>query len=434
MSGTLIKLTRRHFMKQSALLSAAALGCSATQGILGGAGSSKPRAPIRIGLIGCGGRGVHDAINCILADEHVEIAALGDLFPDRLEAARMILREEIGPRLTANEGACFTGWDAYQHVMACDIDLVMLTAPPHFRPAHLRAAVDAGKHVFMEKPIAVDPVGVRSVISSSDTADLKDLTILAGTQMRRLASLVEGIRRIHDGAIGDISSGQCLRLGDAMGGWGPLERQPEWSDMEWQLRRWLFIDWLSGDFIVEMHVHNLDIVNWALGSHPVKCVALGGRQVRTDPLFGNVFDHFSAEYEYPNGVRIQYMGSQIDGCSIRNDQRLFGNKGQAYLNFGNTVIEGKHPYAFDGESPNPEILQHADQFAAIREGRHLNEGRQIAESTLTSIMGRVSAYTGRTISWNWLMNKSKLDLTPPSYTLGEFAMPPVAAPGITKLV
>jgi predicted dehydrogenase len=327
------------------------------------------------------------------------------------------------------------GWDAHKKVVGCDdVDMVILTEPPHFRPGHLKAAIEAGKHVFMEKPVAVDPVGVRSVIASSELADRKGLTIGAGTQMRRISHLVEGIKSIHDGAIGELVGGQCVRLGGGMLTWGQKERQPSWSDMEWQLRRWLFLTWLSGDFIVEMHVHNLDVMNWAFGGHPVQCVGMGGREVRTAPEYGNAFDHFAVEYEYPNGVRVEYMGTQIDGFTNRNDQRLVGTKGRAYTDFGRVVIEGQNKVEYAWDRVDPCIKQHADQIAAIRQGKRFNEGRRIAESTLTSIMGRMSAYTGRALKWDWAMKASKLDLSPPKYEFGDLQMRPVSVPGKTQLV
>ena len=286
----------------------------------------------------------------------------------------------------------------------------------------------------MEKPVAVDPAGVRSVIASSELADKKKLTIVAGTQMRRISHLVEAVKRIQDGALGEILGGQCVRIGDGMLGWGPLERQTGWSDVEWQLRRWLFFTWLSGDFIVEQHVHNLDIINWAMDGHPARCIGLGGRQVRTGAEYGNIYDHFAVEYEYPNGVRIEYMGAQTDGCSIRNDQRLAGTRGSVYMDFGTAAAEGREPFKYEWDGVNPCIRQHAEQIAAIRSGTPLNEGRRIAESTLTAIMGRMSAYTGRALSWDWVMNASKLDLTPEKYKFGSLPVEKVAVPGQTKLI
>jgi len=406
--GRASELSRRDFIKTSGAAGAAALLWST--GRVFAAGSDK-------------------------IAQNVELVAMGDLFEDRLDRSLRHFRENFPDRTNVTEATSFIGWDAYKKVVALDdVDLVILTEPPHFRPGHLKAAIEAGKHVFMEKPVAVDPVGVRSVIASSELADKKKLTILAGTQMRRISHLVEGIKSIHDGSIGEIVSGQCVRLGGGMLTWGRKERQPGWSDMEWQLRRWLFLTWLSGDFIVEMHVHNLDVMNWALNAHPVQCVGMGGRQVRTAAEYGNAYDHFAVEYEYPDGVRIEYMGTQIDGCTNRNDQRLVGTKGRAYTDFGRVVIEGRNKVEYAWDQVDPCLRQHADQIAAIREGKHLNEGRRIAESTMTSIMGRMSAYTGRALKWDWAMNASQLDLSPPKYEFCDLPMRPVAIPGKTKLI
>jgi len=423
------EISRRDFIKSSAALGAASLAVGTNK--IFAAGSDK----VRIGLIGCGGRGTHDTTKCLSSAENVELVAMGDLFKDRLDRCRRALGKNLADKVKVTEDTCFVGWDAHKKVVGCDdVDMVILTEPPHFRPQHLKAAIEAGKHVFMEKPVAVDPVGVRSVIASSELAEQKNLTIVAGTQMRRISHLVEGIKSIHDGVIGELVGGQCVRLGEGMLDWGQKERQPGWSDMEWQLRRWLFLTWLSGDFIVEMHVHNLDVMNWAFGSHPVQCVGMGGREVRTAPEYGDVFDHFAIEYEYPNGVRVEYMGTQIDGFSDRNDQRFVGTKGQAYTDFGRVVVEGQNKVEYAWDKIDPCIKQHADQIAAIRQGKRLNEGKRIAESTLTSIMGRMSAYTGRALKWDWAMKASKLDLSPPKYEFGDLQMGPVAIPGKTQLV
>jgi predicted dehydrogenase len=434
-------LSRRDFIKTSAAVGAMSLGISTNK--IFAAGSDK----IRIGLIGCGGRGTHDATKCLYSSQNVELVAMGDLFAEHIDRCLRTLRRppsansrqalNVRDKVKVAEDKRFVGWDAYKKVLALDeVDLVILTEIPHFRAQHLRAAIEAGKHVFMEKPVAVDPVGVRSVIESSEMADKKGLTILAGTQMRRISHLVEGIKSIHDGSIGELVGGQCVRLGGGMLKWHEQtkERRSNWSDMEWQIRRWLFLTWLSGDFIVEMHVHNLDVMNWAFNAHPVQCMGIGGRQVRTGPSYGNCFDHFAAEYEYPNGVRIEYMGTQIDGVSNRNDQRFVGTKGRAYTDFGRVVVEGPNKAEYAWDKIDPCIKQHAEQIAAIREGKHLNEGRRIAESTLTAIMGRMSSYTGRALKWDWAMNASKLDLRPPKYEFGDLEMRPVAIPGKTPLI
>jgi predicted dehydrogenase len=421
------KLSRRDLIKKSAAAGAATM-LSGVSGLFA-AGSDK----IRVGLIGCGGRGTDDATNCVNAAEGVEITAMGDLFEDRLKKSLKKLKANIGDKVTVGKETSFVGFDAYKDVLACDVDLVILAEPPHFRPEHLRAAVEAGKHIFTEKPIAVDPVGVRSVIASSEMVAKKNLTIVAGMQMRRIAHIVELMKRIHDGDIGEVVAGQCVRVEGGMMDWGKRP-QRGWSDMELQIRRWLFYTWLSGDLIVEQQIHNLDLMNWALGAHPIQCMGLGGRQARMGAKYGNVYDHFAVEYEYPNGVRVQYTGAQIDGCTLRNDQHLAGTQGSAYFDFGNAIIKGRNPFTYDRPVPDPCITQHADHIRAIRAGGRLNEGKRVAESTLTAIMGRMSAYTGRALKWDWVMNASQLDLRPRKYEFGKLPVRAVAVPGKTRLI
>jgi len=432
------RVTRRDFIKTSAAACAAAM--TAGTGFVHAAGSDR----IRVGLIGCGGRGTGAGIiDCAQSSRGIELVAMGDLFHDHLNAAAQEIKSNLKARgLPADEifkvtpETLFTGFDAYRNVIACDVDMVILTTPPYFRPEHLRAAVEAGKHVFMEKPVAVDPVGVRSVLKSSEAARQKGLTLVAGTQSRRLESYRETVQRIQDGAIGEITGGQCVRTGEAMRDWREGERlwNPEWTEMEYHIRRWLFWTWLSGDFIAEMHVHNLDIMNWALQSHPVQCVAVGGNQARSGLEYGNVYDHFSVEYLYPNDVRIEYIGSQIDKFTYRSDERLTGTKGSAVMDSGHGVITGARPWKYERDQADPAVLEYAEMVDSIRNGKALNEGRQIAESTLTAIMGRMSAYTGRTLKWDWVMEASKLDLSPQRLEFGDVTEEPVAVPGITDLI
>ncbi len=427
------ELKRRDFIKISALAGAGAV--LASKGIVHAQGSDK----IRVGLIGCGGRGTGAGIiDCAQSSPGVELVAIGDLFQDHIDKAPEQIIENLRKRdLPAEEiykvspEATFVGFDAYKKVIASDVDMVILTTPPNFRPEHLREAVLNDKHVFIEKPIAVDPIGVHSVIESSEMAKQKGLTLVAGTQMRRLKSYRETILRIHDGAIGEINGGQCVRFGGAMRDWRSDERlkNAAWSEMEYHIRRWLFWTWLSGDFIVEMHVHNLDIMNWMLNAHPVQCMGIGGRQARTGFEYGNVYDHFTLEYLYPNDVRIQYMGAQIDRISNRNDQWVSGSKGSAYQYAGNGVIKGENSYEFQGEQVNPAVLEYTEMIDSIRQNKAINEGRQIAESTMTAILGRMSAYTGRAIKWEWAMKASKLDLSPAKMEFGDLPAMPVAVPG-----
>ena len=397
-----------------------------------------------MGLIGCGGRGTGAGIiDCAESSKGIELVAMGDLFQDHIDEAPDRIRRNLEKRnlsvkdiYKVTPETTFVGFDSYQKVIDSGVDMVILTTPPNFRPMHLRAAVEAGKHVFMEKPVAVDPVGVRSIIESSKIAKQKGLTLVSGTQMRRLKSNLETIKRIHDGAIGEINGGQCFRSGGAMRNWRSSEKvkKSEWSEMEYQIRRWLLWTWLSGDFVVEMHVHNLDIMNWIINAHPVKCIGVGGRQARTGYEYGNIYDHITVEYEYPNDVRVEYMGAQIDNFTSRSNQRVTGTKGSAVLDFRKGIITGKNPFVFDGKSPNPSVLQYKEMIDSIRNAKGINEGQQIAESTMTAILGRMSAYTGKTLEWDWALNESKLDLSPEKMEFGDIPRRPVAVPGITKLM
>lgn len=389
---------------------------------------------IRVGVVGCGTRGLYDTGNCLKAAPGVEVVAMGDLFQDRLDECLKGLRERAGDQVKVTPETSFVGWDAYEKVLATDCNLVILTTPPHFRPAHFRAAVDAGKHVFMEKPVAVDAPGVRSIIETGELADQKNLRVVAGTQARRMNHRSELVKRIQDGQIGKLVSGQCIRTGDAMRDWGPQERPAGITDMEWQLRRWLFHTWLSGDFIAEMHIHELDITNWLVGSHPIRCMGIGGRQVRTDKqMFGDVYDHFSVEFEYPEGVIVSYLGQQIDGTSHKTFERIRGTKGIAYTDWSGSHIQGESAWKYEDQDNNPVIQQHADHIRAIRNNEKLNESRRVAESSLTAIMGRMSAYTGRELKWDWAMKASKLDLAPEKYEFGPRPEPEIAMPGKTPL-
>jgi predicted dehydrogenase len=426
--------SRREFLKVSAAASLAA-AIPGNVGVFAG-----ENARIRVGVIGCGGRGTGAAVDCVNASPDVVIAALGDIFADQVEWSSGRLREKLAPgRLAVTPETCFSGFDAYQKVIGAGIDMVILAAPPFFRPAHLKAAVEAGKHIFTEKPVAVDPGGVRSVIASAETASQKRLGLVAGTQRRHQAHYVEIMRRIQAGDIGEIVAGQCywnmgsLWLERAAQNWADRIIK-KWSDMEWQVRNWLFTVWCSGDHIVEQHVHNLDVMNWAFGTHPVKCVGMGGRAARTDPMFGNVFDHFAVEYEYPNGARVLSMCRQTAGAAENVSERVVGSKGFSYTDSSDGYIKGPKPFKTEKESPNPYVQEHADLIASIKAGKPLNEGRQVAESTLTAIMGRMSAYTGRALSWDWVMNASKLDLTPPHMDLRDLPPLEVAVPGKTPLV
>jgi myo-inositol 2-dehydrogenase / D-chiro-inositol 1-dehydrogenase len=438
------QVTRRQFLYGSAGLSAAVM----TSGTFAYPSGSDV---LRVGVVGCGSRGTGAAKNCVQSSPNIKIVAIGDVFADKVEnCLKQLKTNDTGEKtewsasepwsdadkVEATREDCFVGFDAYRQVIAHPhVDLVLLTSPPHFRPAHLKAAIEAGKHVFMEKPVAVDPVGVRSVIASSELAVQKGLAIVAGTQRRHQASYVELMKRIHQGEIGDLTAAQCYWNQGWVRQWGFFNpRQPAWSDMEWQLRNWYYFTWLSGDHVVEQHVHNIDVVNWAMGSPPVKAMGMGGREVRVEPEFGNIFDHFAVEYEYPNGARVLSMARQIQGCADIIGERIVGSRGVVQFEGSVARIIGEKAYSYEGPNPNPYEQEHANLIAGIRTGNPLNEGKTVAESTLTAIMGRMSAYTGRALTFRWVMNSSKLDLSPPSYELTEFGVPPIPVPGQTPLV
>lgn len=414
--------SRRAFLKTSgALAVGAAVAPWASRMHVGGSGE------IKVGLIGCGGRGTGAARNCVASSEGVRIVAMGDLFADRLASSKRNL-SSLGEAFDVTPDREFVGFDAYEKVMATDVDVVILATPPGFRPLMVEAAVAHGKNVFMEKPVAVDPVGIRRVLAASEVAAKKGLAIVAGTQRRHELNYLEVMRRIHDGAIGEVVAGQCYWN---QGFLWVHSRKPEYSDMEWQIRNWLYFTWASGDHICEQHIHNIDVMNWALGGPPIRAMGMGGRQVRTAPVCGHIFDHFAVEFEYPNGAIVQSMCRQIDGTKGRVGEHLVGTKGQA--NPGRW-IKGAKDFRFRGKRRDPYVQEHADLIASIRSGNPLNEGRRVAESTLTAIMGRMSAYTGKEITWDFALNESKLDLSPSRYEFGPLPTPKVAMPGKTPLV
>lgn len=415
--------TRREFMGRAAALSAGALALGA------GRPGAQEAAPLRVGLIGCGRRGVGAARDCVSSSPNIVITAIGDLFPDALEAGREKLTQ-LGEHFTATGETCFSGWDNYQKVIDCDVDIVLLCAPPGFRPLHLRAAVEANKHVFMEKPAAVDPAGVRSVLESSAMAESRRLAIVSGAQRRHQPPYIDIIQRIHDGAIGEIVSAACYWIGD-YDYYPAVLRKPGWSDMEWQIRNWNYFTWLSGDHIVEQHLHNIDVMNWVLKSPPVKAIGMGGRAQRTGPEYGHIYDHFSVEFEYPGGIRVQSLSRQMSNTYTRVGEFIVGTMGTADPA---RSIAGPNDYRFRGQNVNPYEQEHADLIASIRAGAPLNEGRALAESTLAAIMGRMAAYTGQEVTWDWALNESKLDLTPPAYEMGPLPVPPVPVPGLQGLV
>jgi predicted dehydrogenase len=389
---------------------------------------------IRVGLIGCGGRGTGAARDCLTSSAGVALVAMGDLLPERLKESRASLAKvaagdaDFARKYQVTDDRTFTGFDAYKKVLEQNIHLVLMATPPGFRPTHLAAAVAAGKHIFAEKPVAVDPAGVRSVLATYDAARAKGLGIGVGTQRRHQASYVQTLERIHGGAIGEVLSGQVFWNQGSL--WS-REKSEAWSDGEWQIRNWLYFAWLSGDHIVEQHVHNLDVANWVLQAHPVRAIGMGGRQSRVEPRFGHIYDHFAIDYEYASGARVTSMCRQIAGTRSRIGEHFIGTKGRSSTHAGE--ILGANAWKYTSKPPVGEFVQeHADLIASLRSGKPYNELKGIAESTLTAIMGREAAYTGQEMTWDEVLNADQV-LAPPEVGFVSLPVPPVPMPGKTKL-
>lgn len=420
---------RRSFLKSSTastagLLTLPALSPSAL--LLG-------RAVIRVGLIGCGGRGTGAAVNALRADKGVELVALADVFPDRLLECLNHLTtgkgtKDVAARVRVDESRRYSGFEGGRALIESDVDVVLLAETPHFRPVHLARAIAAGKHVFAEKPVAVDAPGVRSALQSAELAKQKGLTLVGGLCWRYDNEKVATIGEVLNGRIGEIRAMQCTYNTGTLWHRGD---NPAWSRMEWQLRNWLYFAWLSGDHIAEQHIHSLDKMPWAMGgAYPVKCTANGGRQVRTDPMYGNVYDHFNTTYEWANGVKAFASCRQMAGCSQDVSDHIFGSKGTCHV-FEHRCT-GEDPWEFEGEPNNMYQEEHNRLFRSIRDGKPINDGDYLAKTTLMSIMGRMAAYTGQTVTWEQAMN-SQERLGPTEYSWSDIPVDPIPMPGITRL-
>jgi len=418
--------TRRQFLKQgtTTAVAGAALGTSLGTHVFA-AGSDT----LKVGLIGCGGRGTGAANQALSADPNTRLHAMGDAFPDRLEKSLKTLSSQpIGSRVDVAADRKFVGFDAYKQVIDC-CDVVLLATPPHFRPAHLRAAVNAGKHVFCEKPVAVDAPGVHSVLESARIAKQKNLTLVSGLCWRYHYGMRETFDQVLEGKLGEIVTMQCSY--NTRGLW-KAPRQANWSDMEWQLRNWLYFNWLSGDFITEQHIHSLDKMTWAMGdAAPIKASGTGGRQTRTSNEYGHVFDHFAIVYEYANGVKAFSRCRQQDGCDVDVSDHIMCSGGRAdVFKHRTSDLKGNPLWRFRGKKNNMYQTEHDEMFAAIRSGTPINNGDYMSKSTMVAIMGRMSAYTGKTVTWKQAMDSTE-DLTPSKYDWTDLEMPEVAMPGIT---
>jgi len=432
--------SRRKFLAGAAVLSAAGtMGVSLVTSCKGGESGGKAKksisdlklpplldkapdgAPLKAGIIGCGGRGSGAALNFLDAGPNISITALGDTFKDRVDDCRKKMKEKKNVEV-ADEN-CFVGFDAYEKVIASGVDIIILATPPVFRPIHFEAAVQAGKHVFMEKPVAVDPVGIRSVLATANKAKSLGLVVVTGTQRRHQRDYIEVYKQVATGTIGDIVSSNMYWNGGKL--W---HRNPnaDWSEMEYMIRDWVNWCWLSGDHIVEQHVHNLDVMSWFSGMEPIKCVGFGSRQRR---VTGDQFDNFSIDFVYENGMHMHSMCRQINGCANSVSERIQGTNGAT--NCKNTIwdLAGTEVYKYaypaqpNGEpgktvSVDPYVQEHIDLVTCIRQGISFNEAEATAQACLTAIMGRVSAYTGKEVTREEMMN-SDLKLGPATYIMGD---------------
>ena len=437
-------LSRRKFISNTAL---GAIGTISAAGLFGSCVGSEKKgqetklpemlteAPdgrvLKAGLIGCGGRGSGAAINFVDAGPNLQIVALGDVFEDRLKSCRATLKKERN--IEIDDSKCFVGFDSYQKVIEAGVDIVLLCTPPHFRPAHVEAAVNAGKHIFMEKPIAVDPKGARSVLIASKKAEQMGLCIVSGTIRRVQKDYVETYRRVANGEIGEIVGANIIRNGGSL--WAK-KRLPEWSDMEYMLRNWANFCWLSGDHIVEQFIHEVDVMNWFVGKIPVKAMGWGGRQRR---VTGDQYDFFSIEYLYDNGMHAHCAARQISGCSNLKREIITGTKGFADCNGAIFDLKGnpiwKYPYPKDGDTDltwkvkDPYIQEHINLVTAIRTNKTISDAEAQVNSTLITIMGRISAYTGKDVTWDEMLN-SDLTLGPKTYLMGPVPNIPETVPVI----
>lgn len=392
-----------------------------------------PGREIKVGVIGCGGRGSGAIQNLFDAADGIRLTALGDVFPDRLEGLRKMAAEKLGQEVPDEN--CFIGFDAYQKVIDSGVDMIIDTTPPVFRPEHFKYAVQKGVHSFLEKPVAVDAKGYRTVMAAAKQAQAKGLCVVCGTQRHHQRPYVEAFRKIQEGYIGEITGGNVY--------WnqGMLwyrNREKGWSDMEWMIRDWVNWKWLSGDHIVEQHVHNIDVFLWMSGYKVAKATGFGARHRR---ITGDQYDQFSIDFEMENGVHLHSMCRQIDGCSNAVGEIIYGTKG-SWNSFDHEIkdLDGNVVWKFDNEKAetefrqhNPYVLEHVDLVNHIRKGEPIDEATACAMSTLAGVMGRTAAYTGDTVTWD-AMSQSELDYLPEKLELGPMDMSDytVQVPGKAK--
>ena len=448
------ELTRRSFVKQTALATSGLLSVPLSVEAMANVNGEKK---LKLALVGCGGRGSGAAVQALTADENVELVAMADAFADRIEKSlRGIQKHFEGEekldyststhkgskrKISIKEKNKFVGFDAYKK--AIDLaDVVILTTPPGFRPYHFEYAIANGKHVFMEKPLATDPVGIRKVLATAKIAKAKKLNVVVGLQRHYQSKYIDLKQRVDEGAIGKIRGGQVY-WNDA-GVW-TKRRKAGQSELEYQMRNWYYFNWLCGDHILEQHIHNIDVANWFIGDYPVSAQGMGGRQVRTGKDHGEIFDHHFVEFTYASGAVISSQCRHIRGTMSRVDEVFQGTKGSIEIGKGEiTDLSGNSKYKYPkkwGEDPNPYQVEHDKLFASIRNGGVISDTENGAMSTLTAILGRMATYTGKKITMEEALN-SKLHLmpekvtwetTPPSLPDSEGNYP-IPTPGKTKMI
>jgi predicted dehydrogenase len=429
-----VQSSRREFLKTS---SVAALGSAFASPLVFSSKASAAGRTLKIGLIGCGGRGTGAAAQALSTGEDVVLTAMADAFPEHVRGSRQNLasNEQFGKRVQVPDDACFAGLDGYQKVIDSGVDVVLLATPPGFRPQHLRAAIDAGKHVFCEKPMATDAPGVRSVLESAAKAKEKNLALVAGFCWRYHPSRRAFYEQVHQGALGDIRAIYATYLTGPVKPMPPANTRPAgMSDVEWQLRNWYNFAWLSGDGLVEQACHSIDKIAWAMKDvPPLKAVATGGRQFPNHE--GNIYDHIDVFYEYAGGVRAFMAQRQISNCYGDNSDYVMGSDGVGTIkNWNDPIITGKNSWRYNGPKGDMYQIEHNELFDSIRKGQPINDGVWMAHSTLMGLMGRMAAYSGKEITWEMALN-SQEKLVPDNLTW-DMTLPikPMAMPGTAEFV
>ena len=444
-------LSRRNFVKRTTLATTGILSSGLPVGAMANVNGNKK---LKIALVGCGGRGTGAIVQALQADQNTELIAMADAFQDRVEKSLKAVQEHFDGvmKIKIKPKNLFSGFDAYKK--AIDLaDVVILTTPPGFRPYHFEYAIENGKHVFMEKPVATDPVGVRKVLDVARLAKEKRLNVVVGLQRHYQKKYIDILNKINNGKIGKITGGQVYW--NSSGVW-VRERQPDQTEMEYQMRNWYYFNWLCGDHILEQHIHNIDVANWFIGDYPLKAQGMGGRQVRNGKDHGEIFDHHFVEFTYKTGAVISSQCRHQPGCMRRVDESFQGTKGSVNMRYGDIVdLEGKEIYRYKSgnntksskpsrsiasglNEPNPYQVEHDKLFASIRNGGVIADAENGAKSTLTAIMGRMATYSGKEITWDQAMN-SKLELMPenPDWNTNPPTMPDsngtysIPTPGIT---